>query len=326
MANTYTLLLTAPGGTVTDITELVSSLNWSGNVRQTARELTATLAIPRDGSVTPPALEEGSVLTFQDGGEALYTGPVTNVTVNSQSIAVDVSSMDRGRWLSGNEGWYRFDGTPPEEAARAICRDWGIPVGRLAATGYALRRKFPGVSLDDIISTAYTMAGAESGKRYILRFSGSGALEVLEKPTAAGYEIRVTQSVTNSWDTGSLVNSVAIYSDTGQLIRRISDEASVAINGILEHAMRPQRGQDAQAEAQAYLTDHQTDQKVTVEVPGDTRLITGEAVILRDTGLGVSGLFWIDSDTHTWKNGQHFTKLTLNFRNLMNETSAGGEL
>ena len=37
----------------------------------------------------------------------------------------------------------------------------------------------------------------------------------------------------------------------------------------------------------------------------------------------ISGLCWIDSDTHTFKNGLYFCKLGLNFRNLMNETSAG---
>lgn len=326
MAEPYRLLLTDRQGTIRDITELVSSLTWSGNVRQMPRELRGTLAVPRDGSVDPPALDEGSILTLQHSGQALYTGPLTSVTTESQSIVVDFDSMDRAFYLEQNEGWYQFNGNPPEEIVRAICQDYGIPVGSLAAAGTAIRRKFPGVSLGDIMATAYTMAGEENGKRYILRFTGEGALEVREKPTAAGYEIRVTQSVATSWSIESLQNSVAIYSDTGDLLGRVSDEDSVAINGLLEHAISQQNGTDAQAEAQAYLTDHETAQKLTVEVPGDTRLITGEAVILRDTGLGVSGLFWIDSDTHTWKNGQHFTKLTLNFRNLMNETSAGGEL
>lgn len=63
-----------------------------------------------------------------------------------------------------------------------------------------------------------------------------------------------------------------------------------------------------------------------METLGDPRLIAGEAVRLRDTGSGVSGLFWIDADAHTWKNGQYFCKLTLNFRNLLDETSAGSEI
>ena len=68
----------------------------------------------------------------------------------------------------------------------------------------------------------------------------------------------------------------------------------------------------------AWLEDNGLQQNLTVEVldpPLD--LITGAAVILRDTGSGMSGLFWVDGDTHTWKNGQHFGKFKLNFRNLM---------
>ena len=49
-------------------------------------------------------------------------------------------------------------------------------------------------------------------------------------------------------------------------------------------------------------------------------------MILRDTGSGVSGLFWVDGDTHTWKNGQHLGKFKLNYRNTMNEVSAGREI
>ena len=58
--------------------------------------------------------------------------------------------------------------------------------------------------------------------------------------------------------------------------------------------------------------------------PGDTRLLTGEAVQLRSGGA--AGLFWVDSDTHTWKNSLYRTKVTLNFRNLMSSTMAGSDL
>ena len=86
-------------------------------------------------------------------------------------------------------------------------------------------------------------------------------------------------------------------------------------------------GEDAGAEARAWLEDHGLQQNLTVEVlDPPMELITGAAVLLRDTGSGVSGLFWVDGDTHTWKNGLHLGKFNLNFRNLMNEASAGSEL
>ena len=50
----YELLLTAPGGGSTrDITQLVRSMTWSGSVKQVARELSLSMAVPRDGSLEP---------------------------------------------------------------------------------------------------------------------------------------------------------------------------------------------------------------------------------------------------------------------------------
>lgn len=301
------------------MTALVQSVTWQGDIRQTARELSASLAVPRDGSVEIPTLEEGAWLTMQVKDRPLFFGALLQCTTNSQSVVVNVSALDRGRFFVGNRGWYKFTDTTPEAAATLICGDFGIPVGKLAATGVSLTQNFPGTSsLDKIIRTLYTMAGEQNGKRYVLRFTGEGALEVVEKPTAATLEIVQTMGVTNTWDIKDLCTGVAIYTDDGALVRRVEDSASQALNGRLEHVITQRSGEDAGAEAQAWLEDNGLQQSLTVEVLSPPlELISGAAVILRDTGSGVSGLFWVDQDTHTWKNGQHFGKFRLNFRNLM---------
>lgn len=323
----YELLLTAPsGGETRDLAQLVQTMSWSGSVRQTARELSATLAVPRDGSVTPPALREGAYLTLRRAGETVFTGPLLTATTSSQDSLVDLSALDRGRFLAGNEGWYSFSGVTPETAAAAIARDYGIPVGALASTGVSVSRKFPGVALDKILRTLYGLAGEQSGKRYLVRFTGDGALEVVEKPSTASLSIVSTMAVTNTWDITNLQNSVAIRTQEGALVRRVEDGASVALNGRLEHVITQRDGEDAGKEAQAWLEDTGLQQNLTVETLGDPWLITGGAVLLKDTSSGVSGLFWIDSDTHTWKNGQYYCKLTLNFRNLVDDTRAGSAL
>ena len=56
---------------------------------------------------------------------------------------------------------------------------------------------------------------------------------------------------------------------------------------------------------------------------GDTTCITGYGVQVRDTHTGLVGLFYIDSDTHTWEGGNYTIDLELNFKNIMNEVSAG---
>lgn len=316
----YHLLITAPGsGESRDITQLVQSVTWTGNIRQTARELTAALVFPMDGSVEPPPLEEGAWLTYQAEGQTLFFGPLLQCSTNSQSAVVNISALDRGRYLVGNKGLYKFTDTTAEAATALICSDFGIPAGSLASTGIPLTQNFPGRdSLDQIIRKLYTMAGEQNGRRYLLRFTGEGALEVVEKPSSARLEIAQTMGVTNTWDITDLCNSVAIYTDDGALVRRVEDGSSQGLNGRLEHIITQRADEDAVAEAQAWLDDNGLQQNLTVEVLNPPlNCITGAAVILRNTGSGVNGLFWVDGDTHTWKNGQHFGKFTLNFRNLM---------
>ena len=324
----YSLLLVEPGGSgFRDVTQLAASITWTGAQGQTARELAVQLAVPRDGSVEPPSLEEGCALIFQAGGQTRFTGQVVQATTDSQSSVVDLSALDGGRFLAGNQGWYKFQNTTPEAAAAAICADFGITAGTLAAAGVPISRKFPGVALDQIIRTMYSMAGDANGKRYLIRFSGEGALEVVEKPEAASVEIARTMGVTNTWDIADLTNSVAIYSDTGKRIRTVADAASQALNGRLEHVITQGTGEDAGPEAQGWLEDHGLQQNLTaaaLDPPLD--LISGAAVLLRDTGSGASGLFWVDGDTHTFKNGQHFGKFKLNFRNIAATASAGRAL
>lgn len=274
----------------------------------------------------PPALVEGASLTFRREGRALFTGPLVSATTGTDSSVVDLSALDNGRFLVGNEGWYQFKAVAPEAAAAAVCGDFGIPVASLAPGGATVSRKFPGEALDKIVRTMYALAAAQTGKRYLVRFTGEGALEVVEKPTSATLTIKSTMGVTNTWDISKLQNSVAIRTDTGALVRRVEDGASIGLNGRLEHVIIQRSGEDAGAEAQAWLEDHGLQQSLTVETMGDPRLISGNAVILRDTGAGASGLFWIESDTHTWKNKQYFTKLKLNFRDLADTTNAGSEL
>ncbi|HJB99145.1 MAG TPA: hypothetical protein H9764_01705 [Candidatus Flavonifractor merdavium] len=323
----YQFILTAPGGESRDLAQLIQSITWSGSDLQTARQLSASLAVPRDGSVEPPALEEGAQITFRLSGQGdLLTGPLLSVTTTSQSSVVDLSALDYGRFLVGNDGWYQFSGAAPETAVATICQDFGIRAGNLAKTGVMVSRKFPGVSLDKMIRSLYALASQQNGKRYLIRFTGGGALEVVEKPSSATLEIKSTMSVTNTWDISKLQNSVAIYTDKGAFVRRVEDAASVAVNGRLEHVLTQKSGEDAGAEAEQWLEDNGLQQNLTVETLGDPRLISGNAVRLRDTGSGVTGLFWIESDTHTWKNGQYLTKVKLNFRNLANESIAGSEV
>lgn len=320
----YRLLLLDGGNTI-DITQRVKTITLSGSIREAARTMTVDLVQPKDGSLPDLPLQLGAQLRLWADGATRYSGTVVQRSTNSQSSTLSFACLDRGWYTANNEAVYQFSGITPEKAARTVCADFGIPVGKLADTGISLSRNFSGDSLDTIINTMYKLAADQNGKRYLVRFDGLGQLEVVEKATTAQLRLGPTMGMNYTEDISNLQNSVAIYSEDGSLIRTIDDAESVALYGQLQHVLKQKDGEDASKEAQTWLEDNGPQQSVSVDCMGDPALISGAAVSIQDRATGVTGLFWIESDSHTFKLGQYYTNIKLNFRNLMNDTEGGSE-
>lgn len=324
----YALIAKDAGGTERDISQIVQSINWSGDIKQITRQLCVTVAAPTQG-MDIPELNLGSSLFLQVQGAQKFVGTLVTRRRASMGSTVDLTALDGGWRLAQNQGFYKFQSVTADQAARTVCQDFGIPVARLASGGKTYSRKFPGVPLDKIISTMYTFAGEDSGKRYLSRFDGMGNLEVVEKPLDASAAIapRVnSMGIDISEDISKMSTLVSLYSDDGKLIRTIAGQEGQELGLSLQKIMVQREGADAKKEADAYLADNGLSQTITVDCLGAPEFITGNAVILHENTTGAMGLCWIDSDTHTWKNGQYFCKLKMNFRNLMNKTTGGSEV
>lgn len=321
------LMATAPGGARLDITEFYRSVTWSGSIRTCGRQLKMELFNPQDGDFERPNIPSGSAVELWEDETLLFYGQALIHKQPRGSSILSVTALDNARYLR-NEGWYIFRGTTPEAATAQICRDFGIPVGELASTGVHITRKFAGVPIYKIIATLYTVAGEQNGKRYIVRFVGDkltvkakseGLPELVIAPGANLME------QTTTVDASKIYTRAAIYSKTGKLIRTIDSPDTRAAYGTFQKIITQSNGTDAVKAAQAVLDDNGVKQNITVDVTGDWRMVTGEATALVDAFSGQAGRFWVDADAHTWKNHQHFTKLDLNFRSMMDEQSAGSE-
>ncbi|MBC5736072.1 XkdQ/YqbQ family protein [Lawsonibacter faecis] len=311
-----------------EITRLLTGYTWSGSIKRCAREFAFDMAASElDADLPRVDCPMGTAVSVEDGaGRAVFEGMVVYRKRTGGGAAISHRCLDEGRRLSACQGWYNWHGAP-EAAVRQICADFGFTPGRIAATGAAVSRKFTGVACQKIINTLYTKAAETTGRRYVIRVEGK-ALSVLEKPVESDCILAPRQTIMHSSIAESiekLVDSVAVYDEYGNKLRVVRDDDAVALYGLMERAVTQRRGADAAAEAGELLEDNGPAQTVTVECLGDLDLISGEAVVVRETSAGAAGLFWIDSDRHQWKNGQYVAKLDLNFRNLMDETNAGKE-
>ena len=306
-----------------DLSKRIISATWSGSVKQCCRRLDLTLAASSASSAF--ALPDVPIWSAAEGwqdGKNIFQGKVVQRRRRGGETSATLRCLDYGLYLTNNDGYYVFDCTP-EQAARQICADFNLEVGELAMTGVTIQRKFPGKKLHQILYDMYSKASEQTGKKYVIRVAGK-KVSVLAKPETSSIllEPRVNLRTSSILEDGTdCCNSAAIYSESGKLLRTLGgwDQAM----GLLQRAVIQKDGEDAGAQAQSLLDEGVEQQTITVEVDGDTSLVSGSAVVVRETTAGVAGFFWIDSDTHIWKDGDYTTQLSLNFRNLMNDVSVG---
>lgn len=55
----------------------------------------------------------------------------------------------------------------------------------------------------------------------------------------------------------------------------------------------------------------------TLECVNFNGAVTGAGAVVRDSSTGLSGIVWIDSDTHTWNNGVATMSLTVTLKQMM---------
>lgn len=322
-------MLLTHGSDTRDITRLLISWTWSGDKSTICRQLAGEIAFIEDSSLPVP--EVGDLVTMIDGTETLFVGVILLRSLGSEDSSMSFTSYDYGFYLQRNDGTYKFTGATPEAMTRMACAEKGIPVAQLPSTGIQLWRKFAGVKLNQLITTAWTLASEKNGKSYAIRYTPKGLLVKERTVSRSSLVLRASSNLmdaTTKEDATRMVNSVAIYDSNGNLLRRTGDSTAQKLYGVMEQHVIQGDGKAADADAQAKkaLEDGKFQRTVTVNVLGNPSLLTGETVVVREAKTGLEGVFWIDADVHTWKNNNYYTKLTLNCRNVAATAGAGSEI
>lgn len=309
------------GAKTEHMTEKVQAKTWSGSYKDCARQLSF--------SVLPEALAElGGMARLYKDADILFSGHIVSRNRDSLGKTVDCSALDNGLYLKRNSTYMAVRKQTPEAVTAQLCGEFGVPCGELAATGVLLSRNFLGVSLYQIIQTMYTLAAEQTGKQYQIRFR-SNHLTVVEK--AVGPEsIRLVPgsnllSCRSAESIERMVNRVAVYDDDKfkKVAQYDSPENYVALYGLMQKAIRASEKENPETAARDILEQNGISTTITAQCLGNVKLITGNAVAVHEPVTGVDGLFWITADSHTVRRGVYQTKVTLDFRNLMDGQTAG---
>jgi hypothetical protein len=322
-----TLYVKNSSGT-TNITQLAPTITWAGDYQQCARSLDfGLISSPTDKSIPVVKCELGNAITLMQDSTTLFEGFVFTRQKSTNSSTIDIGCFDRGFYIKNkNKTSIKFANVTPEAITRRICANLEIEVGEVAVTGYKLSRNFLGCYPYDIIETAYALASAVTKKKYLVTFRGSKLCVVEKKITDTTLVIEGGSNLMDAATSESIenmINQVAIYDKNDKLIKTMKSPEMIKLYGVMQDYLKQPEKEDATAKGQKLLDDNGVEQKITLNNLGNIANVTGGTVVVREPYTGLYGLFFIDGDTHTWKNGLYLNKLVVNFKNMMDEKDVG---
>ncbi|MCR8645588.1 hypothetical protein NV379_23395 [Paenibacillus sp. N1-5-1-14] len=319
-------------GKSSDITFLVQNMTWSGDVAEAARRVELTLAVSSlDHYLPQVAMDLGEKLVFStDEGKELWQGFIFQKNRSLNGSEFKVTAFDGLIYLTKSKLPRLFNGMTPERVTAAVCAELGVPVGQLSVTNlpqtFANQDGGGGKSGYEAIMTSYSSASKQNGKVYMARMD-KGALDVVEKgAVVAQTELTASTNLTDASygeDMSAMVNTVIITDEMGNTIDQVRNSDWLKNYGLLQEVYQKEEEKDPKKMAEAML--HGIDRTASVELiggPDKYDLIAGNAVRIKEDVTGITGLFYIDRDTHTFQGGQHKISLDLNYKNVMEEHEA----
>lgn len=317
----FTITLYKNSGNSVDITELVNGITWSGDYQQVSRKLDFDVLYPIHDKNHPVVIPDvGDTVVMRYNGAEKFRGVVWSRNLSSRDQFVKISCFDALIYINKSYVSYNFKEMTAEAITSQIAQDLGVPVGSLAATGVTMNLPAIHQVAYDVIMQAYTKASKQTGKVY-MPIIQNGSLNVIEKGTTQvgvtldyDYNIEGTQ-FTETLD--GLVSRVIVYDEKGNIVNAVDNSGWISAFGIIQDAIQVEKNKDMAIEAKNALKP--VEQKANVDALGVIDAITGSAVTVVDKHTGLQGLFYIDGDSHTYINHVYEMKLTIAFKNIMDQ-------
>jgi len=236
----YTITNFTRDGAQYDISQVVSTITWGGDVREAARKLELEIAYSRDYYAPKYIPPLGSVIILKNDTE-LFRGVVWDVNKSTQGSAL-ITCFDHAIYLTNNVSTYKFVNMTPEAIITKICNDFGINIGSLASTGVNLAKLIlRDHTLYDMAVVVLTEATKRNGKKYHL-IMRQGKLNTEEKgKQVLKWIITEGQNLMEASKSESLSdmrNQVVIVGDKDQILADLKNDSLIQQYGMLQEYKR----------------------------------------------------------------------------------------
>lgn len=315
-----------------DVTQLVEQIKWKGRKGSSSRTLTVKL-VDDDGykhARSEIDVEQGHQCLFTFNGTELFRGIIMTQTQTNKK-RLTFTAYDIGIYLANNKDTFTYENKTATDVFKDCCTRFGLPMGEVASCTY----KIPELTKSkttafDAIADALSLDFDATGIRHYVA-SEKGKLKLLtRRENIMQWVIEVGQNLSTYSYTRSIEDiktRVKMVSKEGTTIAEKSNSSLEAKIGVFQEINQPD---ESLTTAQindliASILDEKStpERTLTVEAIGIPEVISGIGVYIIIPELGLSRTFYVDEDTHTFKDNMHTMSLKLNYANdLSKETKS----
>ncbi len=285
-----------------------------------------TLSSERKGS---PAVLKFEVVK---SGDLNFTeGNKVNLIVNEAKVfagfvftksrdngpTISVTAYDQLRYLK-NKDTYVYEGLTATKVIKVTAEDFGLNMGVLEDTGYAISRVEENKTWFDIIQSALDVTFLNTGKMYVLYDDfGNITLKNIENmkiPILVDNETAENFEYSTSIDTNTY-NQIKLYYKN-RLVKVKKDEGNIKRWGVLQLSETIEELTENALMKSKTMLERYNEKTRTLSVKnviGDTRVRAGNSIgVYLSLGDQVANQYMlIERCTHTFKENEHFMDLTL---------------
>ncbi|MBQ7705891.1 MAG: hypothetical protein IJT73_10805, partial [Selenomonadaceae bacterium] len=168
-------------GSATEITNLLTSCTWSGDIKQAARKLEFKFVQDdRDPNIPVIDVDCGyTILGADDNGEIVFRGNVYNRKIDRKNSSVHIVAYDNLFVLNKSKTTKKYSNAYPEDIAHGVCSLMGVKTGNIATTNCLVSFIANNKTGYQIIQGAYYEAHKQNDKLYQQIMRGD-ELDVIE--------------------------------------------------------------------------------------------------------------------------------------------------
>lgn len=271
----------------------------------------------------------------QEGAQPVFVGNIYKIERDRAKGTLHIVAHDHAFVLAHSKTTRKFTSITPEEITKQICAELGVLPGDIVETGTPVSFIANRKTGYQIIMGAYNEAAKiikqkagkdENGKdkedpKYQLLMDGAKLNVIKKGEIIKDFVLDAAANMTESTYAESIeniINQVMVVDKEGNRQSYVKDDDDIKKHSMFQDVYKEDPNKDTQTEAKALLK--KSERMGTVVALGDYRVVSSYSVEVRDSlQNSQSAQFWVKSDTHTFRDGEHEMKLVLEYENMMED-------